>query len=114
LVGAASDRNDNRITVAGGSFVVTNAGGSASVNFVRGTNLLSSGTMTVDNLFLTNGANSIFVFNGGNLNVKFARVQNNTNFVIGDGVSSAAMTFLASGPVSQFSVPIIVSSNGSA
>jgi T5SS/PEP-CTERM-associated repeat protein len=91
LVGASSDRNDNRITVAGGTFVVTNAGGTASVNFMRGTNLLSSGTMTTDRLTMTNGANSIFVFNGGTLNTKNTSISNAAAFLVGDGSSVATL-----------------------
>ncbi|HVM60853.1 MAG TPA: hypothetical protein VMV72_08300 [Verrucomicrobiae bacterium] len=60
-------------------------------NFVvrRGALLLNSGTMTVNQLLLTNGANSAITFGGGGLNSAGTFVTNNQQFVVGNGATGA-------------------------
>ncbi len=87
------------VTVAGGTLLATNSV-SGAVLRVGGFNLLGAvalngGTITIDQLMLTNGAASVFNFNSGVLNVKTSMVANGLTFVVGDGVDSATLNLLA-------------------
>ena len=87
------------VTVAGGTLIATNSV-SGAVLRAGGANLLGTvtfngGTITIDQLMLTNGAASVFNFNSGVLNVKTSMVANGSAFVVGDGVDSATLNLLA-------------------
>jgi fibronectin-binding autotransporter adhesin len=86
------------VVVSGGTLISTNAGVGAVLR-VGGGNLqgmftLNSGTVTVDQLILTNGAASVFNFNGGVLNVSTSMVANGSVFVVGNGTSAATLNLL--------------------
>jgi T5SS/PEP-CTERM-associated repeat protein len=81
--------NGNRIDVSGGSLCVTNTVGNGPLDLRRGTLTFNSGTITVDNLLLTNGSASVLVFNGGVLNSKGTAVTNVAEFAVGNGAASA-------------------------
>ena len=87
------------VTVAGGTLLATNSVSGAVLRAggfnLLGTVTLNGGTITIDQLMLTNGAASVFNFNAGVLNVKTSMVANGSAFVVGDGVDSATLNLLA-------------------
>jgi T5SS/PEP-CTERM-associated repeat protein len=87
------------VTVAGGTLLATNSVSGAVLRVggfnLLGTVTLNGGTITIDQLMLTNGAASVFNFNAGVLNVKTSMVANGSAFVVGDGVDSATLNLLA-------------------
>lgn len=50
---------NNSITVAGGSLAVTNAGATGILNVYKGTLAINGGTITANQFYATNGANSV-------------------------------------------------------
>ncbi len=71
---------------------VTNALGTASLVVGRagyGQLSIDGGACMVDNLYLTNGVNSVLDFPSGLLRVKSGLISNDTTLTIGDGVGSA-------------------------
>ncbi len=97
-VGPTNTANNN-IVVSGGILIATNSVSGAVLRVGGGgttsTFTLNSGTVTVDQLMLTNGSVSVFNFNGGVLNVKTSVVANSSAFVVGNGSSAATLTLLA-------------------
>ena len=90
-----SSGSGSSVLVAGGTVVMTNALTNA---FIRvglanepGTFTFNGGTISVDNLLLTNASVSKFIFNGGVLNVKNGTVNNGSAFVAGNGSSAATL-----------------------
>jgi len=105
-VGANPSSTGNRVTVDGGTLRATNAGGTATYDIRRGTNVLNAGLIVADRLLLTNTA-AFFTFNGGTLITRAATVNNGQDFVVGanagftnatwDVRSNATPTVLANG-----------------
>ena len=86
------------VVVSGGTLISTNtlAGAVLQVGSgnLQGTFTLNDGTVTVDQVILTNGSASAFNFNGGVLNVKTSMVANGSAFVVGNGTSAATLNLL--------------------
>jgi T5SS/PEP-CTERM-associated repeat protein len=104
--------SNNLVQVNGGSLVVTNAGnGQLVVSQVggKGSLILNGGTVTVDQLVLTNGLNSLFTFNSGTLTSGGTFVTNNQSFVVGDGIDAA--TFQLNGGVHNFFNNLVIQNN---
>ena len=90
-----SGGSGSSVLVDGGSLDMTNALTNA---FIRvglanetGTFTFNSGTVSVDNLLLTNASVSKFIFNRGVLNLKNGTVNNGSVFVVGNGSSTATL-----------------------
>jgi fibronectin-binding autotransporter adhesin len=85
----------NSVLVSGGTVIMTNALTNAFIRVgfsnQQGTFTFNGGTISVDNLLLTNGAASIFAFNSGVLNVKNGTVNNGAAFAVGSGSSAATL-----------------------
>ncbi len=90
FVGRNAASLGNRVTVDGGSFFVTNAGGTAAFDIRRGTNVLNAGLIVADNLLLTNSA-GFMEFNGGTLVVRGGTNSNGQAFVAGASGTTAAI-----------------------
>jgi T5SS/PEP-CTERM-associated repeat protein len=86
------------VVVSGGTLVSTNSSVGAVLGVgggnLQGTFTLNSGTVTIDQLMLTNGAASVFNFNGGVLSVSTSMVANGSAFVVGNGTSAATLNLL--------------------
>src|SRR5260370_33278018 len=106
LVGGAS-LSTGQASVTGGTVTVTNPAGTAMVSVPNGGLTLSGGSLTADNLFLTN-ATGQFIFNGGTLNSQNATVGNGSPVVVGDGVTPA--TLHLNGGTLLFTTGLIISS----
>ena len=91
VVGAAASSSGNIVTVSGGSLFATNISQTGVLDVRRGTLVLNSGTVAMNRLLLTNGANSIVTFNGGTLNSGGSTVNNGSIFQVGDGTSAATL-----------------------
>jgi fibronectin-binding autotransporter adhesin len=86
----------NSVLVSGGTVIMTNA---LANSFIRvgfqnqqGTFTFNGGTISVDNLLLTNGTASQFTFNSGVLDVKNGTVHNGAAFAVGNGSSAATLS----------------------
>ncbi len=104
--------SNNVIQVNGGSLVATNAGnGQLVVSQAGGTGnlILSNGTVTVNQLVLTNGPNSVFTFSAGTLTSGGTFVTNNQVFAVGDGADAA--TFQLNGGVHNFANDLEIRTN---
>jgi T5SS/PEP-CTERM-associated repeat protein len=114
-VGGGTDASNNRLTIAdGGSVVASNAyvgftaissnsllhlsGGNLTVTNLSATGFLAvqrgaltfnSGTIRVDQLWLTKGVHSVLEFNSGTLHSKGTVISNTQPCVVGDGIASA-------------------------
>jgi T5SS/PEP-CTERM-associated repeat protein len=75
-VGAASPTCDNVVQLDSGSVIVTNATHDAVLEVRNGQFILNGGTVTADNLILTNGVCGMIEFNGGTLTTKTTTVAN--------------------------------------
>jgi T5SS/PEP-CTERM-associated repeat protein len=89
---------NNCIRVESGSLFVRNSLGKGalvvSAGGGEGALVLNGGSVTVDQLFLTNGNNSVIAFNGGTLHSKGTTVTNNQQFVVGNSTSLATFHLL--------------------
>lgn len=94
VVGRSAGSDNNLVTVTGGTIISTNATSRNIIDVRRGALVFNSGSITTDNLRLTNGASSVFTFNGGTLKTKSTIVSNTTAFVVGNGSSSATLQLL--------------------
>ncbi len=104
--------SNNVIQVNGGSLIVANAGnGQLIVSQAGGTGslILNSGSVTVDQLVLANGGNSLFTFNAGTLTSSGTFVTNNQVFVVGDGTDAA--TFQLNGGIHSFANNLEIANN---
>jgi len=110
VIGYASS-SGNLITVAGGSLYATNATGGGALNVNYGTFNLNSGTVTVNRLIATNGANSVVNFNGGTLTSSGTIISNGTQFVVGNGSSVATMKLV--GGTNVFASGLMIAANAS-
>ncbi len=92
------DGTNSLIRVSGGALFVTNAPGTAPLIVSQSGGpaslIVNGGSVTVDKLIVTNGANSIFTFNAGTINSKSAFVTNAQQFVVGNGASTATYHLL--------------------
>jgi len=74
--------NDGELLVSPGALVVSQGGGPGAVTF-------NGGSISVGQLVLTNGANSLFTFNAGTLTSAGSFVTNSQVFYVGDGTHAA-------------------------
>ena len=88
---------------------VTNASGKAVLEVQSGMLSLNGGTVTVNQLVLTNGANSVFTFNAGTFISGGTFVTNGQSFVFGDGTDAA--TFQLNGGMHSFANNLEISNN---
>lgn len=97
-----------QVFMAAGDLVVTNDSNSANLMVASGDLTVNGGTITADNLLLTNLAGQL-PFNGGTLRTKSTRVSNGLPFVVGDGTKAATLHLL--GGTHSFADGLIISSN---
>jgi T5SS/PEP-CTERM-associated repeat protein len=107
LVGASS-LSTGQVFMVGGNLTVANGGSSGYLAVSSGAFTLNQGSVTTDNLCLTNNSGQ-FIFNGGLLQAKSMTVSNGLPFVVGDGVDSA--TLQLQGGTFVFANGLVVSSN---
>jgi len=107
LVGTGSV-STGQVSVAGGNLTIGTPGRPASLAVSSGTFTLSQGSVSTDNLFLTNTTGQ-FIFTGGTLQANQAIVANGRPFVVGDGTSPA--TFQLLGGIYSFADGLVISSN---
>ncbi len=95
----------------GNQLVLTNGGGvgTAMLDVQSGTLTLNGGAGTVGSFTVTNGAQSVFTFNGGYLASGATQISNTQPAVIGDGTSTA--TFQLNGGTHTFVDGLNVLSN---
>jgi len=89
-VGENASSTNNRVLVNEGNLIVTNAGGTGTLNIRRGTNVLNAGLVVADKLLLTNSA-GFLDFNGGTLITGGGTVNNGQPFVVGASGTTAAI-----------------------
>ena len=97
-----------QVEVAGGLLLVTNNSGSATLRVANGTFTVSSGSVVVDRLLITNTSGQ-FNFTAGTVQAKQITASNGAPIVIGDGVQPALLKLLG-GPYS-FADGLVISSN---
>jgi len=108
VVGFANSASNNVLIVSGanlfvnGPLVVSQAGGTGTLTF-------NGGTITVNQLVLTNGGYSVFTFNAGTLTSGGTWVTNNQVFAVGDGTDPS--TFQLNGGVHNFANNLEIRSN---
>ena len=110
IVGYDSTSTGSWITISGGNLFVTNSSGAGTLDARRGTVTLNSGSITADNLVLTNGASSVFTFNGGMLQTAGSTVNNGMAFTVGNGTQSA--TYVMRGGSHTFANGLSIASHG--
>lgn len=110
LVGSNPGSSNNAVTINSGSLVATNAEGLGTIDVRRGTLRLVSGLVIADQLWLTNGAQSRFNFEGGTLQTFISVVSNGAALLIGNGTSPATFELLAGG-IHLFADGLRVASN---
>ncbi len=101
------------IQVGGGNLFVTNQTGTAQLIVGQqghGNLAQSGGVLTVDQLLVTNGTNSVFMFISGAFNTKSTTVSNTQTFVVGDGVGAATYHLL--GGIHSFANGLRIRNNG--
>jgi T5SS/PEP-CTERM-associated repeat protein len=108
LVIGTGQLSTGQVVVAGGSLSITNPGGTACLNIPNGSLALNAGTLTADQIFLTNTAGQ-FAFNSGTLQAMALMVSNGLPFVVGDGSSPATLQLL--GGTYTFADGLVISSN---
>ena len=102
--------SNNLIQVSGGNLTVTNLSGTGKLDVRRGRLAFDGGTITTDQLWLTNGVSSILEFNSGTLRSKATVISNAQPCVVGDGVASANFHLL--GGVHSFQNGLRLRANG--
>jgi len=107
FVGSASF-STGQVSISGGTITVTNSAGTALLAILNGTLTLDGGTVSADNLFLTN-VTGTSAFNSGTVNTKGTIVANGSPFTVGDGI--AAATLHLNGGTHSFANGLIISSN---
>ncbi|MBI3878744.1 MAG: hypothetical protein HY301_01595, partial [Verrucomicrobia bacterium] len=113
-LGASAGSLNNVLTVDGGALRGTNVNGETTTLTVgqngQGTLNLLAGSVTANQLRVTNGGSSVFNFSGGTLNVRTTQVNNAQTFFVGNGTNVALMNLLGTnGHV--FSNGLVVRSN---
>ena len=112
VISERSDTSGNRLTLDGGTLLVTNATSTAELLVGKsgsGTLQINDGLLQADLLTIDNGASSIFLFNGGTVQPKATVVDNTLRFDVGDGVNAA--TLQLDGGNHLFMDDLFVSSN---
>jgi T5SS/PEP-CTERM-associated repeat protein len=89
-VGYGTSSSNNLVSLDSGSLVVTNGSGSGVLSVLNGSVRLNGGTVTVDQLFVTN----TFTFNKGTVHSAATSVTNGQQFVVGDSTSVANLNLL--------------------
>ena len=110
VAGVFSSSTNNGIVVSGGSLYATNTLMTGSLDVRFGALMLNSGTVTVNHLYLTNGASSVINFNGGTLTSGGTLVNNGSAFTVGDTGAGAALNLV--GGTHIFSNDLIVGNSG--
>ena len=110
FLGFNSTSSGNVLNVSGGNLYATNATSSGAVDVRRGTLTLNSGTVVVNQLYLTNNASSVMTFSAGLLQSGGSTVSNGVTFAVGDGVQSATLDLL--GGTHRFASGLSISTNG--
>ena len=103
VVGAGSLASNNLVKIESGTLRVPGGNGRGGLilgQTGQGRLLLDDGTVTVNQLVLTNGVNSVVTFNGGTLSSGGTFVTNNQLFAVGAGTNAA--TFQLNGGVHSF------------
>ncbi len=112
VVGVSGGSSLNLMTISGGSLTVTNDLGNGALDVRGGTVILNSGTVTVNQLVLTNDVNSVIQFSGGLLNSSDTLVTNNQAFVVGDGTDAASFVMAPGGfGFHQFGNGLVITNN---
>ena len=102
----------NRITVAGGTMLVANDTATGTLEVRRGTNVLNSGLIDVDQLLMTNSVGR-FEFNGGTLISRGAFVTNGVTFIVGNSGVTPAVWDVRAGISNHFLVENLLVGNNS-
>jgi hypothetical protein len=108
LIVGTSLISTGQVLVAGGSVMLTGGAGPAYLEVDSGTFTLNQGSVTVDNLLLTNSTGQ-FAFNGGTLQAGSATVANGAPFVVGDGTTPAILQL--QGGTYTFADGLVVANN---
>ncbi|HUJ72650.1 MAG TPA: hypothetical protein VLZ30_10415, partial [Verrucomicrobiae bacterium] len=94
-VGSGASALGNRVIITNGSLYVTNALGGGVLDFQHGTFSFNGGTLTVDQLLMTNGSgSSSMVFTGGTFTSGSVTVSNGQQFVVGNSNNAAIFQLL--------------------
>src|ERR1017187_727458 len=96
IAGVFSNAN-GVIQVTGGNLTVTNQSVTGKLvvgQTGKGTFTQSGGVLTVDQLLVINGTNSVFNFSSGMFNTKSTTVSNTQTFAVGDGFGAATYHLL--------------------
>jgi T5SS/PEP-CTERM-associated repeat protein len=80
VLGAYASSSNNTLIVTGGRLLATNATGSGSLNVLRGTFTINSGTVAVDRLVLT-GTEGLFRLDGGTVIAQEMRIGADGTFL---------------------------------
>ncbi|MBI5684211.1 MAG: hypothetical protein HZC54_03955 [Verrucomicrobia bacterium] len=110
-LGSQATSTGNIVTVSGGNLYATNAAGNGLLDVRRGTFSLNTGTVVVNQLYLTNNASSVMTFSAGLLRSGGSSVSNGVAFAVGDGVQSATLDLL--GGTHSFADGLKLSTNAS-
>src|SRR5438477_819841 len=98
-----------RVAILSGSLNVTNPDNTASLWLASGSLTLNNGTITTDNLTMSNSA-AQFLFGGGTLRTRNSTIANGLAFTVGDGTNAATLE-LVGGGTHSFANGLIISSN---
>jgi T5SS/PEP-CTERM-associated repeat protein len=109
-LGLSASSTDNRIEIAGGSLIVSNAGGTATLDIRRGTNVLNGGLVDVDRLFVTNSLGR-FELLKGILRSRWTVITNGFAFEVGNG-TDVAFAELEGAGTHRFGNGLVLRSNG--
>jgi T5SS/PEP-CTERM-associated repeat protein len=107
IVGAVSF-SAGQAAVNAGTLSITNAGTNGVLALANGTFSLNGGEITTDSLLITNASGHL-IFNSGTITSRNTTVANGAPFVVGNGVTPAAL-FL-NGGTHMFAGGLIISSN---
>lgn len=87
-VGFTAISSNSLLHVSGGNLTVTNLSATGFLNVQRGALTFDGGTISVDQLWLTRGVNSILEFNSGTLHSKGTVISNTQPCIVGNGIAS--------------------------
>ncbi len=97
-----------RVAILAGSLHVTNQDNGATLWLASGPMSISDGTVTTDNLLMTNSGAQL-LFAGGTFRTKNSSVANGSPFIVGNGTNAATLELL--GGTHSFANGLIISSN---
>lgn len=109
LVAGVFSNANGTVQVTGGSLSITNQNSTGQLvvgQAGRGTFTQNGGVVSVDQLVVTNGTNSVFSFTSGLFNTKSTTVSNSQLFIVGDGTGAAAYHLL--GGVHSFANSLLI------